>query len=212
LVRFIRRNYPEVIFNFPRTKDGKRLTLVRLLEQTGFPPTRIMRYCCRYFKESYGEGEFVITGIRRAESVKRSKRGGLELAKRKSHYMDNYDPDNPSQNLIDTCPTMARRMLNPIIDWSDSEVWEFIRNENIPYCGLYDEGFKRLGCIGCPMTSLDKRKRDFERWPGYERLWLLGFERMLRGRETTWKTAEDVMDWWLGENRRKKTAKKALML
>jgi len=38
------------------------------------------------------------------------------------------------------CERYKRRksLLNPIIDWTDAEVWEFIKAENIPYCGLYD--------------------------------------------------------------------------
>ena len=97
--------------------------------------------------------------------------------------------------------------INPIIDWSDGEVWEFIKEYNIPYCCLYDEGFKRLGCIGCPMGTVKNRKREFERWPKYKALYLKAFEQMIENRGGTVKqkkwanqTAEDVMDGYLTEN------------
>ena len=72
--------------------------------------------------------------------------------------------------------------VNPIIDWTDGEVWEFIKEYNIPYCTLYDEGFKRLGCIGCPMGSKEQRIREFERWPKYKNLYMIAFQKMIDNR------------------------------
>lgn len=62
--------------------------------------------------------------------------------------------------------------LNPIIDWEDDDVWEFLDDwAKVPHCELYDEGFKRLGCIGCPMAGTKGMKRDFARWPKYKDLY-----------------------------------------
>ena len=108
-------------------------------------------------------------------------------------------------------------MVNPIIDWSDDEVWEFIHEYNVPYCGLYDEGFKRLGCIGCPMGSVKQRRFEFERYPKYKNLYLLAFQKMIEihgGGQTIAKTqktgctgtltrdfqnmtADEWMEWWI---------------
>ena len=107
----------------------------------------------------------------------------MELAEKKSHRMQNYDPDNPSQGLIHRCPDHARRHLNPIIDWSTDEVWEFIHEYNIPYCPLYDEGYKRLGCIGCPMGGTAQRMHEFERWPKYKDAYIRAFDRMIKIRQ-----------------------------
>lgn len=70
-------------------------------------------------------------------------------------------------------------MVNPIVDWDDSDVWEFLNSNNIPHCCLYDEGFKRLGCIGCPLSGSKNMERDFERWPKYKEMYIRAFQRMI---------------------------------
>ena len=76
-------------------------------------------------------------------------------------------------------------------------MWEFIRKYEISYCKLYDEGYTRLGCIGCPMSS--KAANEIEKYPKYKQAYLRAFERMLEkiDKKTTWKNAENVMEWWL---------------
>lgn len=70
--------------------------------------------------------------------------------------------------------------MNPIIDWTEDEVWEFLNEVvKVPHCCLYDEGFKRLGCIGCPMASDSARKREFERYPKYKEAYIRAFQRMV---------------------------------
>lgn len=96
--------------------------------------------------------------------------------------MTNHDPDNPDQGLIHNCMQHRRRMLNPIIDWTTDEVWEFIHEYNIPYCKLYDQGYKRLGCIGCPMGSVEHRLKEFEKYPKYKDAYIRAFDRMIAER------------------------------
>lgn len=179
LVQFV-KTFDDVSFDRPLDKDGNQITMWNLIPKKKMPPTRIVRCCCKELKEAAGEGRFTITGVRWEESAKRKHRGGLELAKKKSHRMENFDPDNPSQEMIHICPDHARRHLNPIIDWSTEEVWEFIREYNVPYCKLYDEGYKRLGCIGCPMGTIAHRKAEFEKYPKYKQAYIRAFDRMLK--------------------------------
>lgn len=39
-----------------------------------------------------------------------------------------------SRRQIESCYKRTKTMVNPIIDWEDSEVWEYIREEKIKYC------------------------------------------------------------------------------
>lgn len=201
LVRFIKENHPDVHMDYPRDKDGNVITMWNLIPKKKIPPTRIMRYCCEKLKEAGGKGRFVVTGVRWAESVRRANtRSGLEIDNGKKRR-EMADPDNPDNaQMARFCPTKGKHILNPIIDWTNEDVWEFIRSYNIPYCELYDKGYKRLGCIGCPMSS--NKADELERYPKYKQAYLRAFERMLtklddKNRRNTWKTAEDVMKWWL---------------
>ena len=136
--------------------------------------------------------------------------GGLELDSKGKK--EKLDPDNPPDEMMfRICPTKSSNILNPIIDWTTEEVWEFIHAYSIPYCKLYDEGYKRLGCIGCPMSS--HAREELERYPKFKRAYLKAFERMLevreeRGNENEWQTAEDVMNWWLETDRERKERRK----
>jgi len=194
LVYFIRENYPDVIIDKPEK------TMWQLIIEKGTPPTRIMRYCCEQLKEKGGEGRICVTGVRWAESVRRKNtRKVIELyGKHKILFNDNDEV----RKLMENCQKKSKFILNPIIDWGNADVWEYIRSRGLKYCRLYDEGFKRLGCIGCPMSSAKQRLREFERWPKYKNIYLRTFDRMLqrrieRGLPTLWASAEEVMRWWI---------------
>ena len=201
LVQFV-KTFDDVSLDRQHYKDGTPIIMWNLIPKKKMPPTRVVRYCCRELKESSGEGRFVVTGVRKAESAKRSKRAGLETGRTKSQRQrEGYDPDNPNRELIHICQTHAQRILNPIIDWTTAEVWEFIKEYNIPYCKLYDEGFTRLGCVGCPMGE---RTKGFERYPKIKAAYIRAFERMIKERKrsglpTEWKTGEDVFEWYMKE-------------
>lgn len=106
----------------------------------------------------------------------------MEIAINASTHI-NEDPDNPdNEQMARYCPTKGKHILNPIIDWTTEEVWEFIHEYNIPYCKLYDEGYKRLGCIGCPMGSIKHREAEFERYPKFKQAYIRAFDRMIEER------------------------------
>lgn len=210
LVQFIKKEHPEVIIDIPKYPDdyknpklaGKQITMWNLIPEKKMPPTRTVRYCCSELKESRGEGRFVVTGVRWQESAKRSHRGGLEIAEKKSHKNTSLDPDNPDQQMIHNCIKWQRRMLNPIIDWTTTEVWEFIHEFNVPYCKLYDEGFTRLGCVGCPLGAIGKRANEFARYPKYKQAYIRAFDRMIDARdevgyENAISNGTDLFNEWM---------------
>ena len=196
LVRFIKDNYPDVIIDYPKESMWK------LIVKNNCPPYRNIRWCCRELKEHGGEGRICVTGVRWAESINRkNKRKAFEVQKPKAFML--FDDNDKGRRLFENCMQKGKRVVNPIVDWLDEDVWQFIRNRNITYCKLYDEGFHRLGCIGCPMAG-EKRKKEFDRWPKYKESYLRAFGRVIKNRKAkglkcTWDTAEEMMDWWLDE-------------
>lgn len=221
LVRFV-KSFDDVSFDVPRDGYGDPITMWNLIPKKLYPPTRIARYCCEKLKEDGGDGRKVITGVRWAESTNRKNNQGLvtlmspkkavrDIAEEydeaifteKGGVVLNNDNDE-SRELVELCYTRCKTTINPIIDWADSDVWEFIRDKNIRYCSLYDEGCKRLGCIGCPMANTHGREKEFARWPKYKKAYLMAFERMLKVRQERGlnngkmgNTPESVYHWWM---------------
>ncbi|MBQ1577050.1 MAG: phosphoadenosine phosphosulfate reductase family protein [Oscillospiraceae bacterium] len=226
LVQFIKEQHPDVEREVPKYGprrgpewEGKPITMWNLIPWKLMPPTRIARYCCDYLKEGGGDGRLAVTGVRWAESVNRSKRQGIATvfggdvneSVRNSPYFrvtgnrgavlvnDNAE----SRQILDACVTRHKTCLNPIIDWTDRDIWDFINGEKIPVCDLYHEGFHRLGCIGCPMASIRERTAQFARWPTYKRAYMRAIQRMLEVRKERgmpWQygeTADDVYHWWM---------------
>ena len=197
VVYFIRDNYPDVIVDRPP------LSMWQLIERKMIFPTRIIRFCCSYLKEGYGQGRTVVTGVRWAESVnRRNKRAMLEVNTNSSKQIMLNSDNDEARRMFEVCALKGKHILNPIIDWSTENVWEYLNNRGIPYCSLYDEGWTRLGCIACPMSGEKGMLRDFARWPKYYDLYLHAAERMLAARdragmETCWPNAQAVMDWWI---------------
>lgn len=228
LFNFVRNEHPDVHRDIPRYGsqrgkewEGRPITMWNLIPWKLMPPTRLVRYCCQFLKEDGGDGRMTITGVRWAESRNREenqgivtvmgKKAGRELGDHPDFTLTNrggvvLNNDNTeSRRMIEQCYRRSKVTVNPIIEWEDEDVWDFIHAHGIHYCCLYDEGFSRLGCIGCPMARKHGREKEFKRWPKYKGSYLRAFEAMLRERERrgktdgTWRlaTAKDVFNWWM---------------
>lgn len=83
--------------------------------------------------------------------------------------------------MVEQCYAKKKTTINPIVDWEDEDVWEFLNDvAKVPHCELYDQGFTRLGCIGCPLSGRDNMLKDFERWPRYKELYIKAFDEMIK--------------------------------
>lgn len=124
---------------------------------SGFP-TMFTRHCCAELKE-YAILDYVLIGVRKSESVKRTKR---------------YTCD---QDLV-TCSGGGRAMqYYPLLNWTEEDVAEYIEERGIKCHPLYydKEGNfhveRRLGCMGCPLMYHKKRIEDFKKYPKMVRFW-----------------------------------------
>ncbi len=171
LMKFGKVNHPETIWEKPQVSFWKAF-------QTEGYPTRLTRWCCDVLKEQHGSGRRVVMGVRWQESVGRRKRRLFEVCRHDG----------------------TRYFVNPIIDWTVKDVWDFIYSENISYCSLYDEGFTRLGCVLCPMITARKARIEAERWPKLTECWHRAFQRLWekdRPSNIKFKSAEHLWNYWL---------------
>lgn len=181
LIRFMRREYSGVEWSRP-----KKALLTRMVETSSGPPTRKARWCCAEYKERGGVGWAKVLGVRIAESANRARLWKETKANRNGGMY-----------------------VCPIAYWTDADVWQFHRELGLPHCCLYDEGFERIGCIGCPLAGPKQQAAQFRRWPKYECNWKLAFERMwnrwhgvpTRDGGRRWfedfESWERLWDWWV---------------
>jgi len=197
LVKFIKRNYPAVIFCRPKENFYK------LIVKKGFP-TKMARWCCDHLKKFPTKNiplNCRLMGIRAEESHNRRKRGRISQLKKWTIY-------------------------NPLFYWKEWEVWDYIDSNDLPYSKLYDEGFSRLGCVVCPFLcgpnkynrkQIAKHKK---RWPGIYRAFERAMSDLYEDREW-WRqkiksyaqTEEEFIEnWYYARMKRCKPKKTQLKL
>lgn len=199
-----------------------RITMWKLIEKKRMPPTRLVRYCCNELKERGGKGRLRITGVRWAESPKRKEMWGfidtLGKPKTTQKLADEYgidyrvnsgggivlnDDNSDTRRFVEQCYRTRNVMINPIVDWTDEEVWEFLEHYGCKSNPLYAQGYKRVGCVGCPMGGSKTQKKEFAAYPKIKQNYIKAFDRMVEARirdglTTEWTDGEDVMSWWIG--------------
>lgn len=186
-------------FEYPKYK-GKRTSMWELIAIKG-APMRQRRWCCEILKETAGNGRYIVTGVRWAESAKRkTSRAIYEIPEGSKRERIKLNNDNDaSRRLMEVCTLKGKVVVNPIVDWSDSDVWEFIHKYSIPYNPLYDMGFKRVGCVGCPMAN---NKDELEKLPKFKGMYTNAFERYLDlhphvSERLGFKNGVDMYNWWV---------------
>ena len=195
------------VVNMPNYK-GKPVTMWSLIPQKKMPPTRLVRYCCAVLKETSGEGRFITTGVRWDESTNRKKNRAIyeRLHRDRDKKIMLRNDNDDKRMLFESCRLKGTRVVNPIVDWTSKDVWEFIRDAKVPMNPLYEEGKCRVGCIGCPLATKKAREADFERFPTYKQAYIRAFDKMLEVRraegkiDSEWRmgnTGQDVFNWWM---------------
>ena len=202
LIKFIRRNYPDVEF------EKVRKNIYQVAVEKQILPSMRIRWCCAEFKEKAGAGKVTLIGIRHQESARRSKRKEVEVSGRKfSGYLGQFEEwsaeqmkkkyKNLNQDQFSYDKEQEIRCINgkdsilisPIIDWTERDVWEFLNEVvKVPHCELYDKGYKRIGCILCPMSSPKQKQREIQDFPYVKEKWLQAIAEIRRDGGGYYKT------------------------
>lgn len=146
-VQFIRQFYPEVIFIHPKENFYK------LVAKKGLPTMRT-RYCCSILKETAGIGYATLVGVRKDESSKRRGYRDVDVISRRKEHQDKervYSVDEIVAAEHKCIKGKDKLLLRPILDFTESEVWEVIYANNLPINPCYETA-NRVGCIFCPFA------------------------------------------------------------
>lgn len=176
-ITFIKTFYPQVEIINPK------FSFYQLVAKKGLP-THIGRFCCEYLKENAGKGHRTLLGIRLDESFARSL----------------YEPEQCD----DRRGRKGTVSIRPILDWTESEIWEYIRFYNLPYIKFYDTPyfFKRHGCVGCPFAGSSQQITEFKFFPRYVYALLkaISLNRKLKPNNVfarKFRNEFEVFHWWL---------------
>ncbi len=96
----------------------------------------------------------VVTGLRRDEHLSRQNREFLEAR---------HDPEYVQVNVI--------------LDFTEMDVWAYITSRGLPFCSLYAQGYRSLGCVPCTVKSDqgERSGRNLEKESQLETLKSLGY-------------------------------------
>ena len=181
-----------------------RKNIFKLSQEKGMLPTRLVRYCCAELKERGGENRFIVTGVRRAESVGRSDEAlAVSRGAKKKDRVILQNDNTEERRTVDHCVMKGTLALNVIVDWTDVEVWEFIHKYNVPVNPLYAEGYKRVGCVGCPMST--HKAEELEANPKYKQMWLRICAKLIATGKSCYDDPQDLYDWWVEKDKRAKS-------
>lgn len=204
---------------------GKSTSMWRLIEAKGMPPTRLTRYCCAYLKEVSTPNRLIAVGVREDEGTNRRNRDAFVLrgyskasaetrSLQHTYAMFNLDKlgkdDVYECRLIMACKRNDDTICNPIYKFTENDIWEYIHTKKLKINPLYAKGYKRVGCIGCPMGGQKNQLKEFEDYPKYKENYIKAFSRMRTGKELAENkrnliTGEDWFNWWIGENPNQQT-------
>ena len=161
-LRFIKENYPGI--EWRRSVNMGFIENIRV-NHGGLLPTVQIAYCCVDYKHNPKNVDpCSIVGVRRSESVKRRNRTAFEiknktLLKKNKHLIDSYFEER-----CQSIGTANIIQLKPIVDWSDNEVWDYIKRYELPVNPEY-ETHNRVGCIICPKTNFSINYESLIKYP-----------------------------------------------
>ena len=132
--------HPDAIFQIAKNDEQN---FYDVCEDIG-PPARMMRWCCSMFKtgpitrviNSLYRSQQILTfyGIRRSESVSRSKYNRIE-------------------DSADAVKIQQQTVASPIFFWKDIDIWLYLIAENVDFNDAYRLGYDRVGCWCCPNNN-----------------------------------------------------------
>lgn len=177
-------------------------------------PSRKVRFCCDNFKErDIPELRFALRsfGVRKAESIKRSvNRDSIETRNRadykdlKKYHFDNLEDVRQTG----ACYINNYFFLNPLADWGDDYLWDYIYSEKVEVNPKYADGYERIGCALCPLAKTCQRQREAKDYPKYTQRYIKLADDIIQRRKAlklsnkyNFKTGQEYFDIWMNNEK-----------
>ncbi len=111
-----------------------------------YKSVRNRKLCCNVrklepLKRAMLDVDVWVTGIRREQSITRILTEVVE-----------YDANND------------KIKINPLLDWTNDDLWKYIHENKVPYSSLHDKGFPSIGCEPCTRAIKDDEDVRAGRW------------------------------------------------
>lgn len=137
-IKTFREEHPRTPLITAKNRDQDFFDLCRRIG----PPSRVLRWCCTVFKTGainkkiealFANKTKILAfhGIRREESASRGK----------------------YERVSEGAKITKQRVCQPILDWTNFDVWLYLLSKKISFNPAYNEGFSRVGCWCCPNNS-----------------------------------------------------------
>jgi phosphoadenosine phosphosulfate reductase len=177
--KFIRKFYADVKWlNAPKS-------FWQGIIDKGLPSFKV-RWCCDSLKKVHNKnGNTYLIGIRADESVKR-----------KAKYKE----------YVEGCHKKEIFKIYPLLWWTNEDIWQYINNEKLSFNELYNKGFNRIGCIGCPLQGKKRMRQEIESQPKFKTALINAIEKYLERLKVENKvnfftkknmTSVDVYNWYV---------------
>ena len=95
-------------------------------------PFKISHICCDKLKKDPAKRFEKKTGMK---PMLGNMMGESQLRRQHGHICNLYDVKRP--------------VSKPLLQWEESDIWAYIKENDLPYCEAYDQGWERTGCVFC---------------------------------------------------------------
>jgi phosphoadenosine phosphosulfate reductase len=147
LIDKIRKKYDiKVDVYFPNASDVEEMVANKGMNLM-YESVENRKLCCNLrkiepLKRALKKFDCWITGLRREQSTTRNKILKIEV-------------DTLNNNIT---------KLNPLADWTNDEIWKYIRENKVPYNELHDRGYPSIGCEPCTRAIKEGEDPRAGRW------------------------------------------------
>ena len=206
VIRFKRKHYPEVVEHKPKksiydlaidhgilpsmrirwccadlkeSAGAGKVTLIGIRKEES--TRRAKRHEVEVSNKAFS-GNFEEFGEWQKKTIEEKEAKLIRKMKREGKKVNEDEFSLQSDNEVRCINGKDSILVSPIFEWTEKDVWTFLNEVvRVPHCELYDQGYKRLGCILCPMSQHRQKIRELKDFPHVKRGWIRAIKAIRAG-------------------------------